>query len=83
MKRILYILLDENVNEITSFDADNIKITLIKGNKSYLMHNRFCGARYHIIYLDAALNTIIYRDWIDTCIKPMCTARGAEGIIFI
>ena len=83
MKRIMYYLLDENENKTTHIRTGENNITVFQGNRDYLTQNRACGIRSHVIYVDARLNTIINRDWIDEMLKPMCNLRGAEGIIFI
>lgn len=79
---IMYFLLDNNENLTWQTVTDHIKIIVKKGNKQYLM-DPCHGMRTHKVYLDSRLNTKEYQEWIDTCIKPMCTLHGAEGIIFI
>lgn len=79
---IMYFLLDNNENLTWQTTTDHVKIIVKKGNKQYLMAPS-CGMRMHKVYLDGRLNTKEYQKWIDTCIKPMCTIRDAEGVIFI
>ena len=83
MKKILYCLLDNSgVNRTYEIRGANIVITVRTGDKGYLLTS-FPGQRYHSIYLEACLNTLEYRDWIDQVLKPMCTVEDAEGVIFI
>lgn len=83
MKRIMYYLLDENENKTTHIRTGENNLTIFQGSREYLQKNRACGIRSHVIYVDARLNTINNREWIDTMLKPMCNLWGAEGIIFI
>lgn len=80
---IMYLLLDDKENLTWQTATDHVKIIVKKGNKQYLTGLWGCGIRMHKVYLDGRLNTKEYQEWIDTCIKPMCNIRGAEGIIFI
>lgn len=79
---IMYFLLDNNENLTWQTTTDHVKIIVKQGDKRYLTTSTR-GMRAHKVYLDSRLNTKEYQEWIDTCIKPMCTIYGAEGIIFI
>ena len=79
---IMYFLLDNDENLTWQTVTDHVKIIVKKGNKQYLTAP-CCGTRMHKVYLDGRLNTKEYQEWIDTCVKPMCAIRDAEGIIFI
>ena len=83
VKRIYYFLYDELENKTYKIDNDtSIILYIIKGNKEYLTSPR-PGTRAYAVYIDKQLNTRVYRDWIDTCIKPMLSFIDSEGIYFI
>lgn len=79
---IMYLLLDDNENMTWETSTNHVNLIVKKGNKQYLTAPS-PGMRMHRVYIDGRLNTKEYQEWIDTCIKPMCTLLGAEGIIFI
>lgn len=83
MKRIMYYLLDENENKTTHIRTGENNITVFQGTREYLQLNRACGIRSHVIYVDQRLNTDNNQEWINCILKPMCSLRDAEGIIFI
>lgn len=83
MTKIYYFLLDEECeNQTTIVKNENCCITIVKGKKEFLTTPR-CGQRAHTIYLDRALNTRPYQNWIDEVIKPMCSLHDSQGVFFI
>lgn len=83
VKTIYYFLYDESENKTYRINnGTSIILYIIKGNTEYLTSPRL-GTRAHAIYLDRQLNTKPYREWIDTCIKPMLSFMDSEGICFI
>ena len=81
MTRIMYFLLDTKENKTQIIEADNVRISIMRGSEGYLFTG-FCGARCNKIYIDSALNTKKNEEWIACAIKPMCLPYGGE-LIFI
>lgn len=79
-KIIYYFLYDVNENKVYKINNKDIVLYIIKGNKEFLTANR-CGTRAHVVYIDKQLNTKPYREWIDTCIKPMLSLSGGVPTI--
>lgn len=80
-KRILRILYNEKVNKDEVLETEHYIIRILQGNKEYLISRRY-HYRYFKIYIDCQLNTKLYEEWINTCIKP-CLPLNNDGIVFI
>ena len=80
-KIIYYFLYDVNENKVYKIHNNkDIVLHIVKGNEEFLTANR-CGTRAHIVYIDKQLNIKPYREWIDTCIKPMLSLTGGVPTI--